>query len=202
MSRKGISAEEKCSRLLAFFRESFTFYGIKDIEKQGAKATGINSMQIKDVLQSLVDDGLVRCEKIGSGNFYWSFPSDASRQRDLALQTTKKNVASANEAIVLLEEQLAAEKVAREPTPERETLLVDVEARINELASLKEQVNASEGLNPELIQRQQAYLEECKEAVNRWTDNIFAVLAYFREQGTDMKLVYQEFNIPEELENV
>jgi hypothetical protein len=30
---------------------------------------------IKDVVQSLVDDGLVELEKIGSANYYWSFPS-------------------------------------------------------------------------------------------------------------------------------
>lgn len=30
---------------------------------------------VKDVLQSLVDDGLVTVEKIGTSNFYWSFPS-------------------------------------------------------------------------------------------------------------------------------
>jgi hypothetical protein len=30
---------------------------------------------VKDVLQSLVDDGLVTVEKIGTSNYYWSFPS-------------------------------------------------------------------------------------------------------------------------------
>lgn len=33
---------------------------------------------VKDVNQSLCDDGLVETDKIGSGNFYWSFVS--SRQ--------------------------------------------------------------------------------------------------------------------------
>jgi hypothetical protein len=28
--------------------------------------------------QSLVDDDLVICEKIGGSNYYWSFPSEAS----------------------------------------------------------------------------------------------------------------------------
>lgn len=32
---------------------------------------------IKDVVQSLVDDGMVELEKIGSANYYWSFPSKA-----------------------------------------------------------------------------------------------------------------------------
>jgi len=33
---------------------------------------------VKDVNQSLCDDGLVETEKIGAGNFYWSFVSQGS----------------------------------------------------------------------------------------------------------------------------
>ena len=32
---------------------------------------------VKEVLQSLVDDNLVTCEKIGTSNYFWSFPSTA-----------------------------------------------------------------------------------------------------------------------------
>ena len=35
-------------------------------------------MAIKDVLQSLVDDGMVDTDKVGSSNYFWSFPGKAS----------------------------------------------------------------------------------------------------------------------------
>lgn len=35
------------------------------------------SQSVKDVVQSLVDDGLVECEKIGTFVCYWAFPSRA-----------------------------------------------------------------------------------------------------------------------------
>jgi hypothetical protein len=35
------------------------------------------SQTVEEVVKSLVDDRLAECEKIGSGNFYWSFPSKA-----------------------------------------------------------------------------------------------------------------------------
>ena len=38
------------------------------------------SMSVKDVLQSLVDDGLVDSERIGTSNYFWAFPSKASNQ--------------------------------------------------------------------------------------------------------------------------
>ena len=32
-------------------------------------------MSVKDVLQSLVDDGLVDTDRIGTSNYFWAFPS-------------------------------------------------------------------------------------------------------------------------------
>lgn len=36
-------------------------------------------MVVKDYLQALSGEGLIRVEKIGSGNWYWSFLSDAKQ---------------------------------------------------------------------------------------------------------------------------
>lgn len=37
-------------------------------------------MSVKDVLQSLVDDAMVEQDKIGTSNYFWSFPSKATNQ--------------------------------------------------------------------------------------------------------------------------
>ncbi len=34
-------------------------------------------MSVKDVLQSLVDDGMVDTERIGTSNYFWAYPSKA-----------------------------------------------------------------------------------------------------------------------------
>ena len=36
-------------------------------------------MSVKDILQSLVDDGMVETEKIGTSVYFWAFPSKASQ---------------------------------------------------------------------------------------------------------------------------
>jgi len=41
------------------------------------KKKGIVTQSVKEVLQSLVDDNLVSFEKIGTSNYFWSFPSTA-----------------------------------------------------------------------------------------------------------------------------
>lgn len=43
-------------------------------------------MQVKDYLQALSDDNKIRVEKIGSGNWYWSFPSDEQKARQAELE--------------------------------------------------------------------------------------------------------------------
>ena len=47
---------------------------MKELEKLGSKR-GVVQQTVEEVVKSLVDDRLVECEKIGSGNFYWAFPS-------------------------------------------------------------------------------------------------------------------------------
>ena len=75
--KKGVSFDDKRLRLLEIFARAEVFT-LKEIEKIGSKEKGIVEQTIKDVLQTLVDDGLVETDKIGAGNFYWALPSTAS----------------------------------------------------------------------------------------------------------------------------
>ncbi|RYG46722.1 hypothetical protein EON67_09230, partial [archaeon] len=77
----------------------------------GACSAVAVSQTIKDIVQSLVDDNLIEVDKIGSGNFYWAFPSKA--------YLTLKQKADG------LETSLAAE----------EKTVADLEARLAELSS-------------------------------------------------------------------
>ncbi|KAJ3497572.1 hypothetical protein NMY22_g19685 [Coprinellus aureogranulatus] len=56
----------------------------KGAGKLGPKMKGIVSQTVKEVLQGLVDDGLVQMDKIGSSNFFWSFPSQQGSASDLS----------------------------------------------------------------------------------------------------------------------
>ncbi|KAK9380890.1 meiotic nuclear division protein 1, partial [Kockiozyma suomiensis] len=201
-SRKGISAAEKSTRLLSFFQDSLSFFAIKEIERQGSKVTGINSMQIKDVLQGLVDEGLVRCEKIGSGNYYWSFPSETTRIKELKLVNLQQKLESETKDINSLVEKIALETQDRIPSPHRDALIQRVNAKESKILELTVESSKFSDIDPELLQQQQNTLILVKTAVNRWTDNIFALMGYFRAQGTDMQIVYSEFGIPQELDSV
>ena len=52
-------------------------------------------MSVKEVLQSLVDDGMVDCERIGTSNYYWAFPSKALHARTRKLEALNSQVRKA-----------------------------------------------------------------------------------------------------------
>ena len=75
MSKKrGLSVDDKRKVILKIYHEAKEPFNLKEIEKLGSKA-GVVEQTIKDVNQTLLDDNLVQSDKIGSANFYWSFPS-------------------------------------------------------------------------------------------------------------------------------
>jgi len=97
--RKGLSLDEKRDVIQSLFFSSKDVFNLKDIEKLGAKE-GVVQQTIKDVLQSLVDDKIVEVDKIGSGNFYWAFPSKAflsmtARAEELAARAASEEAACA-----------------------------------------------------------------------------------------------------------
>ena len=55
------------------------FYQLKELERMCQKEKGITSMSVKEILTSLVDDGMVDTDKIGTSVYFWAFPSKASQ---------------------------------------------------------------------------------------------------------------------------
>lgn len=72
--RKRVTADEKRSRMLDYFHEKKEFFTLKELETCVPKDCGIVQQAVKDVLQGLVDDGLVQTDKIGTNVCFWSFP--------------------------------------------------------------------------------------------------------------------------------
>ena len=73
-NRKGLSLEEKRTRLLDVYYAKKCVLNLKEVEKFGAKK-GIVLQSVKDVNQSLVDDNLVETDRIGIGCYWWALPS-------------------------------------------------------------------------------------------------------------------------------
>lgn len=80
--RKPLSIEEKRKRMIELFHESKEFWQLKELEKIAPKSKGIVEKSVKEVIDCLVDDGCVNTEKIGTSNYYWSYPGDMAHKVD------------------------------------------------------------------------------------------------------------------------
>ncbi|KAJ0410445.1 hypothetical protein P43SY_002777 [Pythium insidiosum] len=110
--KKGVSLEEKRERILKIYHESKEVYNLKEIEKLGAKA-GVVLQTVKDVNQALVDDALVDFDKIGSGNYFWSFPSKLSQQRKRKLSELQQRHTAARERLDNVNQSIETQKAMR-----------------------------------------------------------------------------------------
>lgn len=98
------------SLVLSYFRTTSVAHTLKDLEKSLPSAAGISGMLVKDYIAALVADSLLMVEKIGSGNWYWSFPADTKRQKTSMLEQVRKERDKALEQVSAAENAVAVEK--------------------------------------------------------------------------------------------
>ena len=71
------------------------------------------------MLQILISDDLVKCEKIGSGNFYWSFLSDTLMQLQKRSKMHEQSIPGLEKLLCKLEADVGQESLLREDSEER-----------------------------------------------------------------------------------
>lgn len=71
-------------------------------------------MQIKALLKALTDNSLVRVEKIGSGNYYWAFPSDNNCSTANRIESLREKVAGLATEIEKVTMQIDEAQLKRE----------------------------------------------------------------------------------------
>ncbi|KAF9580626.1 Meiotic nuclear division protein 1 [Lunasporangiospora selenospora] len=202
-SKKGVSAAEKRTRLLELFHESGTFHKLQELEKTAPKLKGIVQQSVKDVLQALVEDGLVTCEKIGTSNYYWSFPSAIQQSKNAKVQGLKDEIQRLETVNQDLEASLQQAASGRQDNEERKALLAQlVEAEALD-AELTNELRKYSDNDPTLVKANEKYSEVAKEAANRWTENIFTFQSYcVNKFGVDRQEFNRNFKIPEDLDTI
>ncbi|CAK4071144.1 unnamed protein product [Aphanomyces euteiches] len=170
--KKGVSLDEKRERILKIYHENLEVYNLKEVEKLGSKA-GVVLQTIKDVNQALVDDNLVDTDKIGSGNYFWSFPSKVAQQRKRKLDDLETKRGELKQKIVSVVQAVETQQSLRTESSDR------VE-KLNRLAQLKNQVEEMRAKlhvlsenDPDVMKKLEAKVKLAKEGVDRWTDNVF-----------------------------
>lgn len=199
--KKGVSAEEKRTRMLDIFYEKKEVFQLKELEKIAPKEKGIVAQSVKDVLQSLVDDGLVDSEKIGTSVYFWAFPSKAANNRKRKINDLNIKVSEARKKIKKIEDQVAEAQSGREDSDQRKNILKELSENKNTLIELKNKIEKYKDCDPEILEHMKKQIVSYKEGANRWTDNVFAIKSwcknkFFIEEST----LNKQFEIPEDLD--
>ncbi|QRV96557.1 meiotic nuclear division-like protein [Ceratobasidium sp. AG-Ba] len=174
MAPRGLSADEKRVKLVEIFHETRDFYQLKELEKLGPKMKGIVSQSVKEVLQSLVDDGIVQSDKIGSSNFFWCFPSAEGSKIKSELTAAQEEIAPLESKITTLCMEIEKETASRMDTPTRRTSMTLLQAKREALSASKAEL-AQHGLaDPALLEQKRRAVVLAYEAALRHTAQYFS----------------------------
>ncbi|KAJ1957544.1 Meiotic nuclear division protein 1 [Dispira parvispora] len=203
MSKRGLSLAEKRRRMEELLFETKDFFQLKELEKIAPKSKGIVAQSVKDVLQELVDDDIVNLEKIGTSNYYWSFPSAARKTRQNKIHELQTEVQQSVKRNEELTNSVNSAQSGREDTEERTELLRQLTEIEQRHALHKKELEQFRECDPVLLKAKERAAQQAKDAANRWTDNIFILQSYcsnkFMIPAADFN---RQFGIPEDFDNI
>ena len=130
-------------------------------------------MQVKDYLQALSDEGKIRVEKIGSGNWYWSFLSEEKTGRENTLGRLKEELAKVEGSLGELEEKVREASEKRGEDDEDRGELVSAKLGLaEEVGVLRKELEGYKDGDPGEVERRREEVKALQARAEMWTDNI------------------------------
>jgi DNA repair exonuclease SbcCD ATPase subunit len=176
----------KQALILAWMQKSCVAHSIKDLEKALPSVASINGMQVKDYLQALSDDNKIRVEKIGSGNWYWSFVSEEKRAKENALAKAQEEKTNLEAIVSTLRRQIDEASAAREDDGgfgmDRASLTEQFTTASQNVETLKQELARYSQTDPEEIEKKRARIQELKSRAERSTEHIESIEGWMKEQ--------------------
>ena len=161
---------------------------------------------VVQVNQMLVDDGLVECEKIGSTNWYWSFPSKQAQGLSVHATSLTESVVCERAAIAETKTRLESASAVRPESDDRSAKLQQLSALKSDISEFERQVEALKENDPAEIEKMENNITLCRDASNRWTDNLLQVRTWMvKKKGMstkEAKDTLKQMGVPTELDYV
>ncbi|KAG6594106.1 putative meiotic nuclear division protein [Phytophthora cinnamomi] len=202
MGRKGVSLQEKRERILRIYHESKEVFNLKEVEKLGSKA-GVVLQTVKDVNQALVDDALVDCDKIGSGNYFWSFPSKLSQSRKRKLSELEQRRQTVQGKLANVQQSIEEQKAQRLESEERVQKLRRLEEQKAKVQALRTKVQHLAEIDPVILDELERKVRVAKEGSDRWTDNVYTLKSWVvKKRGVEGREVDKWLGIKDDFDYV
>ena len=161
-------------------------YTLKELEKLLPSVGAINGMQVKEYLQALQDENMIRVEKIGSGNWYWSFKSDAKKQKEGVMNNLKAEEGKLVASIADTERQIEEETAKRDGDNEmldaggmdRTALLEAYDMLLKETDVLDKELALYSENDPIEVTRKIEETRKFEASARTWTDGVESLESY------------------------
>jgi Mnd1 HTH domain len=161
----------------------------------------INSIQVKESITALVNDNKIRVEKIGSNNWYWSFPSDERRERESMQERLLREMNRVAKLVEQLEDEIQKKEAAAKEDEgfhhdpaviqaEREDLMKRKADLGTEIERLRKEKSAFEANDFASLRQKTEDIAKWKLEATTWTDNIDIMEQYLTKLASgDRELV-------------
>ena len=173
--------QDKRITVLKLFQESAEPWLLKDMEKAASKK-GVVFQAVKDVVQSLVDDSLVHMDKIGTSNWFWSFPGSADAALRARLDAVERELAQAEKENEELDAKIAAAVEECPETDERTMARALLESAEEANSALKTEESKFSNGDDALMSAMKEGAPTARDAANRWTDNVFMLKSWVEKK--------------------
>ncbi|KAL6708661.1 hypothetical protein ACN47E_002357 [Coniothyrium glycines] len=181
---------QKSATILAWFQRTAQAHSIRDLEKTLPQVSSITGMQVKDYLQALSDDNKIRVEKIGSGNWYWSFPSDEKKAKEATLSTAREEHAKISTIVLELQAKANDARMARTEDKDllietgggRETLSAKHGHLTSEIEKLRTELIAYSEQDSVSIEKKTAATQQLVLDAEKHTDQILHMEGWLKQR--------------------
>lgn len=147
-----------------------------------------------DYLQTLVDENKVRCEKIGSGNWYWSFPSADKILKQKLLNEAQSTHDKANALVQDLRSKIAEKAIKLEeeeedmldhPGESREDVMAAKAEMEKELKELQRELATYSDSDPTEVERKKEEARMWFKEADECSDQISSIENWFKKEYND-----------------
>lgn len=192
--KKGLNQEEKLSALLNWFQANHLFYTLKEIESKASKHCKIPPIQLKELVLTLVEEGLVEQDRCGTTNLYWSFPYSQHKKQQDTYNRLKKTITSLEIEKDALVCRCKDETSVRNQDHERTNKIQFCDQLLQRIGSLQSQL--------QLIKESES-VGDLVSSLDFFNDSIDDIICYLsRQTGITITALKTEFELPLEFEKI
>jgi hypothetical protein len=153
----------------------------------------VNGMSVKEYVQALTDDEMIHSEKIGSGNWYWSFPSEAKKKKEGDLAKAQEEYDKANTTVSELQAKVDQASAAQAEDEgllagtggDRRALVTKHEELLKEAEKLRAELAAYSEFDPVELDKKMEDTRRSRAAAEKFTEHIYCMERWVKERIPD-----------------